>query len=81
MKRFRVLICEVDESNDDQMKEVASFDIRSPALAGIVPGQVVDELENATAQVGQQVLKRLLEVQWEALDQTVAEAERHRFSP
>jgi hypothetical protein len=81
MKKFRVLICEVDERDEDQMREVASFEIAGPVLAELMPGQSLDELESRTAQVGQQVLKRLLEVQWDALDEQVAQAERHDFPP
>ncbi len=66
MSRLRVLICRVDEDDDEQMTEVARVDLPAvPAHWGDAP---LDKLEAQVVTAGQRLLGRLCELQWEEVD-------------
>ncbi len=65
MSRLRVLICRVDEDDDEQMTELARVDL--PAVPGQW-GNALDRLEAQVATAGQRLLGRLCELQWEEVD-------------
>jgi len=67
MSHVRLLICRVDDVNDadEQMTELARVDL--PAVPGAI-GSTLDTLERQVAVVGQRVLGRLMELQWEEID-------------
>ena len=80
MSHLCVLICRVTDDDDDdgQMAELACVDVPS-----IVPGFRVthlDRLEESVVQSGQQVLRRLCELQWEEMD-VAAVARYQRCQP
>jgi hypothetical protein len=68
MSRLCVLICRIDEEDGDgqQLTELACVTV--PSGASGPPGKQVDRLEEAAGQVGQQLLGRLVELQWEEID-------------
>jgi hypothetical protein len=67
MSRLCVLICRIDEEDGaEQLTELACVEI--PSQVSGPPGKQVDQLEEAAVQVGQQLLGRLVELQWEELD-------------
>ena len=66
MSRLRVLICRVDEHDDAQMTELAHLDL--PPLRPQWGPACLDLLEAQVAEVGQHLLARLCELQWEELD-------------
>lgn len=81
MSCIRVLICRVDDENDDQMTELASVDMPEVDISTLKPETALDELEATTYEQGQAILRRLLQVQWAGIDKTLAEQYRQRFSP
>lgn len=82
MSRLRVTICRVEDAGDSaQTTEVARFDLAEPDLAVGAPGAGLDVLEAATQQVGQAILRRVLQAQWEAVDAAAVAAQRRAFPP
>jgi len=66
MSRVRMLICRVDEEDDEQMTELARVDLPAvPEQWGDAP---LDRLEAQVATAGQRLLGRLCELQWEEVD-------------
>jgi hypothetical protein len=60
MSCIRVLICRVDDENDDQMTELASVDMPEVDISTLKPETALDELEATTYEQGQAILRRLL---------------------
>ena len=81
MRRICVLICSVDEQTPDEMTELANFDLPTSDIAALQPETTLDELETTTHEIGNAILRRLLQAQWETIDMTLAEQHRERFSP
>jgi hypothetical protein len=81
MSYIRVLICRVDDENDDQMTELASVDMPEVDISTLKPETALDELEATTYEQGQAILRRLLQAQWAGIDEVLAEQYRQRFSP
>jgi hypothetical protein len=66
MSYLRVLICRVDDEEDDQMTELASLDLPDAPAHGGAAG--LDSIEATVARAGQHLLARLCELQWEEAD-------------
>lgn len=81
MSQLRVLICRVDANDENKMTEIARFAVPETEVARLDAGTALDELENQTHQLGQQMLRKLLQAQWEEIDKKLVEAHRQRFSP
>jgi hypothetical protein len=81
MSQLRVIICRVDDDSDKQMTELASFDLLEPRVSEMEADRALDEMEATTAKVGHQVLRELLKVQWQEVDQILVEQYRQDFSP
>jgi len=82
MSHLRVLICRVDdEANPDQMTELHSIDLPVVEPGKMRPETALDELETEVLVVGQEVMRHLLQSQWEAVDRLLVEAYQRRFSP
>ena len=81
MSRIRVLICRVDDENDEQMTELASFDMPEADISTLKPETALDELEATTYEQRQAILCHLLQMQWAGIDETLDEHYRQRFSP
>lgn len=82
MSRLGVVICRVeDKGANEQMTEVARFDLAETDVATVAPGTGLDVIEDATHQAGQAILRRLLQAQWEAVDAAAVAAQRRSFPP
>lgn len=80
MGRLEVVIRQVAEEGVAP-REVARFDVPAHDLAAVEPGTGLDVLEAGTQQVGQAILRRLLQAQWEAADAAAVAAHRRAFPP
>ncbi len=81
MRHIRVLVCEVDDQTPDQMRELAAFDLPPADVAALQPETALDDLEQTTHDIGNAVLRRVLQAQWEAIDTQLAQDYRQRFPP
>ena|SRR5438270_598888 len=66
MSHIRVLLCRVDE--EDQMTEVAAFDLGGSDEVRLEAEHALDDLESRTHRTGNAILRRLLQAQWELID-------------
>jgi hypothetical protein len=81
MSHIRVLICRVDAPDTDQMTERAAFGLMTPDVAALQPETALDKLETTTQEIGNAILRRLLQAQWDLIDAELTECHRQRFSP
>ncbi len=81
MRHIRVLVCEVDDTTPDTMRELAAFDLPPVEVATLQPATALDDLEHTTHTLGTAVLRRVLQAQWETIDAQLAEEYRQRFPP
>jgi hypothetical protein len=81
MRRIQVVIREVDDQTPDTVTDLATFDLPVTDVAALTPTTALDTLEATTATVGNQILQRVLQAQWEVVDATLAADERARLSP
>ena len=81
MSCIRILICRVDDPSSDTMTELAAFDLPTPHVAALRPETALDDLETSIQATGQQILQRVLQAQWEAIDSALAEQYRQAFPP
>jgi hypothetical protein len=65
VSHLRVLICRVDDA-DEQMTELASLDL--PAVPARWAAAPLDAVEASVARAGQDLLARLCEFRWDAVD-------------
>jgi len=71
MSHIRVLICRVDE--EEQMTEVAAYDLASEGEVRLAATQALDDLESSIHRTGNAILRRLLQAQWELMDRERAD--------
>jgi hypothetical protein len=81
MSKLKVLICEVDEEDENRMKEIARFDVADVDIGQWEAATGLDDLENSTESIGQQVKRKLLQARWEQVDKRLSTEYRQRFSP
>lgn len=81
MSKLKILICEVDDRDENKLKEIASFDVATIDIGRWEANTGLDDLETSTEQIGQQVKRKLLEAQWNQLDQKLSNEYRQLFSP
>ncbi len=81
MRRIRVLVCSVEDDAPDEMTELASFDLPATDVATLQPETALDTLERTTHETGNAILRRVLQAQWEMIDDRLTEQHRQRFSP
>ncbi|MDQ5853965.1 MAG: hypothetical protein M3380_18250 [Chloroflexota bacterium] len=81
MRHIRVVVCEVDDQTPDTMRELAAFDLPPADVAALQPETALDDLEQTTHDVGNAVLRRVLQAQWDTIDARLADEYRQRFSP
>jgi hypothetical protein len=65
MSHIRVLICRVDDPTSDQMTELAGFDLPAADVTTVQPEITLDALETTSHTVGNAILRRVLQAQWE----------------
>lgn len=81
MKQLRLILCEVVDQDPDQMRELASFDVPNSPLDALCPQTAVDTLEQQTFEIGNSLLKKLLQAQWEQVDAQLTRKARQDFPP
>jgi len=81
MSKLRVLICEVNDHDENEMREIARFDVAETEVEKLEGATTLDELETRTDKLGQQVKRKLLQVQWEVIDRKLSDEYRQLFSP
>ena len=81
MRHIRVLVCEVDDHAPDTIRELAAFDLPPADVAALQPATALDDLEQTTHDVGNAVLRRVLQAQWDTIDAQLVEDYRQRFPP
>lgn len=81
MARLCVLLCQVDdEEKPDELTQLSRIDLPPVDPQELAPPTALDQLEGRAVRSGQEVIRRLLRHQWEALDQELAAAAQ-RLSP
>ncbi len=81
MKKLQVLICEVDSADAKHLREIARYDVEGKEIGKLEKATALDELEGSTERIGQAVKRKLLEAQWQQIDEKLAAAYGERFSP
>jgi predicted negative regulator of RcsB-dependent stress response len=81
MSHLRVIICRVEDENEGEMSELASFDLAEVEVTTLKPETALDGLETTTQTVGQAVLRELLKQQWAEIDQQLVKQYQQEFSP
>jgi len=81
MSHIRVLICRVDDPTTDQMTELAAFDLPAADVTALQPDTALDDLETTTHTIGNALLRRVFQAQWDAIDAVLVEQHRQAFSP
>jgi hypothetical protein len=81
MARLCVLLCRVDdEGHPDALTQLSRLDLPLVDPQALAPGTALDQLETQAVASGQEVIRRLVRHQWEALDQELT-AVAQRLSP
>lgn len=81
MSRIRVIICRVEDENPEQMTELGSYDMPEVSLSEVKSETTLDEIEQVTYEKGNAILRRVVQAQWNEIDQGLAKGYRQRFSP
>ena len=81
MRRIQVVIRELDDQSTDPPKEVATFDLPTADIVALNPETALDNLEATTHEIGNAILRRSLQAQWEVIDAALAAQYRQRFFP
>jgi len=81
MSQIRILICQVDENDSNNMTEIASYDLPEMEIQTFNPEVALDEAEATLHKQGQSILQRALQAQFEEVDRDLVEAYRQDFSP
>lgn len=81
MSHIRVLVCRVDDPDSDQMTELAAFDLPASDVTALQPDTALDDLETTTQDIGNAVLRRMLQAQWDLIDAELTAQHRQAFSP
>ncbi len=81
MRHIRVVVCEVDDQTPDSMRQLAAFDLPPADVGALQAETALDDLEQTTQDVGNAVLRRVLQAQWDTIDAELTEEHRQAFSP
>lgn len=81
MSRIRILVCKVEDEDNDNMSEIASFDLPEMNLETLNPLTALDDLEASTLDIGNKALKKVLQARWEEMDKQLVEKHRQAFPP
>ena len=81
MSHICVLICRVDDPSSHQMTELAAFDLPTQDPTTLQPETALDDLETATHETGNAILRRVLQAHWEMLDAQLTALYRQQCSP
>lgn len=81
MKRLRVIICSVEDEEPDKMMELASFELPNYEIDPLTLPQTLDDLEQQTFEIGNPILKKIMELRWQERDQELTREACQNFSP
>ncbi len=81
MRHIRVVVCEVDDQTPDTMRQLAAFDLPPADVAALQSETALDDLEQTTQDIGNAVLRRVLQAQWDTIDAELTDQHRQSFSP
>lgn len=81
MKHLSVVLCEVDDLEPDKMLELAFIDVPSIQVDTLCPQTAVDIIEQQTFEVGNSLLRKLMQAQWEQVDTQLTQKARQDFPP
>jgi hypothetical protein len=81
MKQLRLILCEVVDQDPDKMRELACFDVPNTPVDALCPQTAVDTLEQQTFEIGNSLLKKLMQAQWEQVDAQLTQKARRDFPP
>jgi len=81
MGQLKVIICRVDEADENKLTELKSFDIPDIAVGELKAETGLDDLEKSTHQIGQHIVRHLLQRRWEEIDEALTKEKRQVFSP
>jgi hypothetical protein len=82
VSRLCVLICRLDdEQQPDQLTELQRIELPAVAAQPLLPDTTLDQLEAGALATGREVLRCLVEQQWQALDEQTAADYQRLFPP
>ena len=82
MSRFCVLICRLDdEEQPDQLTELQRIELPAVEAQQFLPETALDQLEAGALATGREVMRGLVEQQWQALDEQSAADYPRLFPP
>jgi hypothetical protein len=81
MSRIRILVVKVDDDNNDNMAELASFDMPEMDIDTLKPETALDDLEASTYEIGTAALRKVVEARWDEIDKQLADKYRQSFPP
>jgi len=81
MSHLRVLLCRVEDAEPDKMTELAALDVPNAPVDALCPQTALDTLEQQTFEIGNSLLRTLMQVQWEQIDTQLTQKARQDFSP
>lgn len=81
MSRLRVTICRVEDGEPDKTTELTSFDLPQHEIDPLTLPQTLDDLEQQTFELGNPILQKIMEAQWEETDQILTQKACQDFPP
>jgi hypothetical protein len=81
MSHLRVLVCRVEDDDPNKMAEIASIEVPDTSVDALCPQTAVDALEQQTFEIGNSLLKKLMQAQWEQVDAQLTQRARQDFPP
>lgn len=81
MSRLRVILCRVEDDDPDKMVELAAIDLPHNDIDALRPQTALDTIEQQTAEVGNRLLRKAVEAQWEQIDAELTQKARQDFPP
>lgn len=81
MSRIHVLICRSDDPAGEHLTELACFDLPEVEVTRLQPATALDDLEASTCEIGNAVLRRVLQARWDTIDAALTAQYRQQFPP
>ena len=82
MARLCLLLCRLeDEQKPEELTELSRIELPAVDLKQLAPARALDQLESEAVRTGQEVMRRLLRHQWEAVEAQAVAAARQLSPP
>jgi hypothetical protein len=82
MSRFRIVIQRIDDDGPtERVTDLDQIDVPAPDARFLQKETALDRLEAQTLGSGHEVMRHLLQRQWERIDEQLVEGYRELFSP